>query len=189
MKKLLLISFSIMFLCSSIVNAEEGKTKKNAVNLDEQHKKTAAGIGESASAYIEKRYKGHKALEFCSGTFATEGEIEYVTALYDKKSAKVVYLIMLQKDYEVYKSHELLVQDINSAKEVLDGVDFQCLPIMQAKRLNKSIQESEGINGNIETRNYFDTICIWDTKNLQNSCFQFDLKKGEFVGTGGWSLD
>lgn len=65
-------------------------------------------------------------------------------------------------------------------------MEVQCLSVQEAKKRNKSINDSEGIQGKIEVNDVDPVICVGTQSHTEFKCFRWDAKKSKAVRAGGW---
>lgn len=71
------------------------------------------------------------------------------------------------------------IGDFSSSPEV------QCMPVAQARKLNETIKQSEGIHGGMELSGPGAVVCVF-VEPTQAECWQYSPSKRSFFRAGGW---
>ncbi len=64
--------------------------------------------------------------------------------------------------------------------------EVQCMSIAQARKLNESIGQSEGIHGGMELSGNGPVACVF-VEPTRVACWQYSARKSSFIRAGGWS--
>jgi hypothetical protein len=64
--------------------------------------------------------------------------------------------------------------------------EVQCMSVAQARKLNGSIGQSEGIHGGVELSGNGPVVCVF-VEPTKTECWQYSARKSSFIRAGGWS--
>ena len=179
---IIISSFFIVFASSGFLYADE----KNAYEqIAGKHIENMMNLTMVARNYIKDHFEDHKMIDQCRGSFANEGENEFAVVLYDQEHQQVQYTVILVKDEKVYKTETIYRNKVDPKHSLWEEV--QCKSAMEVKRFNKNIEGMTGVQGHIDSKTQFDTICIPGNDYQGFHCYEFDQKQGKFIYVGGWT--
>ncbi len=149
------------------------------VCLHDAHGAGQPPVSPKTQQRLAAKYPNQKVVNWCSGAFAGKEINASVVVLHDQKKKEFLVLWLMAKD----------IQELDTIPQTEASSDFelQCMNAKEAKELQDTLQNSEGISSSVEIPKDAGAVCYFIDPAIAN-CWSLDRATGQLVRVGAWEV-